>query len=73
MIPGEAAPAPESPEKAWLDLGSALARAVSALDAATADDLTPEQREHAVRARAEVLNALEEHRDANRRLRDLLP
>ena len=32
MIPGEAAAAPGSAETAWLDLGSALARAASALE-----------------------------------------
>jgi len=70
MIPGEPGAAKGSPEAAWLDLGSALTRAASALDQLLADQLTYQERESSTKARAEVQKALDEYRAANKKMRE---
>ena len=72
MVPGEAAPAAATTEAAWLNLGSALARAASALEGSYAyDDLTDYQREHVAKARQAMQEALDQYREAQRKLREL--
>lgn len=68
MVPGEAGAARGTAEAAWLDLGGALARAASALEALQRDATTPGQREHSEKAWAEIQKALKEYREANRTL-----
>ncbi len=68
MVPGEANPAPGSPEQAWLDFGSALARAASALDVRADEETGQKAGDSFDQARGEIQKALDEYRDANRRL-----
>jgi len=56
--------------QAWRELGAALARSASALDAVLVEELSDNDREHATKARRELQRALDEYREANRRLSD---
>lgn len=71
MVPGEASPPAGSTEAAWLNLGAALARAVSGLDKVLAEPLDETERDKIGRAREEARKALEAFRDGDRKLKEL--
>jgi hypothetical protein len=71
MIPGEASPGSGSAAAAWLELGGALAKAVSALDRLLVDEPAGERRVRPEKAREEPQAELADYREANRKLREL--